>query len=211
MMHYTTAYRLVKEDETLVFDSEKSACEYLGVSRCCVAGCYRRKVKCKGFTVEKIGITTHHSTNTRLYKVWCGMMERCYRVKHKHYKDYGGRGIEGCSQWKEFEPFRRWAISNGYSDTLTFDRINVNANYEPSNCRRATVKEQMSNKRTNHWVDANGEKMTITQCSEKYGIPKSTVRWRVANGRDVVTGAKMDAPTQKSVDNALEALDEVEE
>jgi hypothetical protein len=123
------------------------------------------------------------------------MIERCYREKHPHYKNYGGRGIAVCDEWqgeRGFYRFNEWAMANGYADNLTIDRIDNNGNYEPNNCRWITIKEQMSNKRTNHWVNANGERLTVTQCSERYGIPKSTIRWRADRNRDVITGARMD-------------------
>ena len=122
------------------------------------------------------------------------MHERCERVKHTHFKSYGDRGISVCKDWSGdngFENFRAWALANGYSEQLTIDRIDNEGNYSPSNCRWATMKEQQNNKRTNHFVNARGILMTISQCSEKYGIPKSTVRWRDDHYRDVITGAKM--------------------
>lgn len=194
MKNYTTAYRLTNERESITFESEKDACKYLGVAKCSVASCYRRNRRCKGYTIERIGITTHHRTGTRLFKIWGGMIERCYREKHPHYKSYGGRGIAVCDEWQGeqgFYRFSEWATANGYADNLTIDRINNDGNYEPNNCRWITIKEQMSNKRTNHWVNVNGERLTITQCSEQYGIPKSTVRWRADHNRDILTGAKM--------------------
>ena len=120
------------------------------------------------------------------------MIARCEYLKHPHYKNYGGRGISVCEEWHDYEKFRAWAIKNGYSDNLTIDRIDNDGNYEPSNCRFITIKEQMSNKRSNHWIVYGGEHLTVSQLSEKYGIPKSTVRWRLEHLRDVLTGAKMD-------------------
>lgn len=90
----------------------------------------------------------HGMRNTRLYSVWHGMKERCYNTKHKHFKDYGGRGITICDKWKnDFNAFAQWALSHGYADNLTIDRIDVNGNYEPSNCRFITNAEQQKNKR----------------------------------------------------------------
>lgn len=203
MRHCTTEYRLISGDEVKTFLSEKEACDYLSVSKCSVASCYRRGTKCKGYKVERIGITTHHATGTRLFKIWGSMLERCNRKKHPQYMNYGGRGISVCDQWngmQGFYNFREWALENGYDETLTIDRINVNGDYSPENCRWATVKEQMNNKRNNHLVNANGEVMTATQCSELYGIPKSTVRWRSEHGRNVVTGARMDGGVNDAAD-----------
>ena len=71
MTHTTTAYILRKDEEQLEFSSEKDACEFLGVKQCSVASCCRRKRKCRGYTIERVGSTTHQATNTRLFKIWC--------------------------------------------------------------------------------------------------------------------------------------------
>lgn len=192
MQHFTRIYRLRKGDEELVFQSEKAAGEYLGVGRCTVASCYRRNAKCKGYIVERGEATTHHSTKTRLYKIWDGMRGRCKRETHKHFKDYGGRGVSICTEWESFDIFKEWAIANGYTDGLTLDRIDCNGNYEPKNCRWATMKEQARNKRNNHRVTVEGRTMTLSECVEQYSIPKSTIRWRERHNRDIITGARMD-------------------
>lgn len=97
---------------------------------------------------SKVGNVKHGLHDTRLYRIYCGMKTRCYNPKVLHYKNYGGRGISICDEWlNSFKDFYDWAMANGYSDELSIDRINVNGNYEPSNCRWATNLEQARNKR----------------------------------------------------------------
>lgn len=90
----------------------------------------------------------HKQSSTRLHQIWCHMKTRCFCTTSSVFKYYGGRGIAVCDEWaNRFEVFRDWANANGYTDELEIDRIDVNGNYEPSNCRWATRTQQMANTR----------------------------------------------------------------
>ena len=108
------------------------------------------------------------------------MKKRCYNPKDKRFKNYGGRGIKVCDEWSNsFEAFYDWAMSNGYSEKLTIDRIDVNGDYFPENCRWATVKEQQRNTTRNHHVTAFGKTMTIAEWSEHTGISPGVIKDRL--------------------------------
>ena len=129
--------------------------------------------------------TKHGESKTRLYNIWRSMLSRCMWENPYYYDRYGGRGISVCEKWMEYEPFRDWALSNGYSDNLSIDRIDVNGDYCPENCRWADRKVQGNNKRNNVYLEHNGEKKTIAQWADATGILPCTIWRRLKSGWSV--------------------------
>ena len=132
-----------------------------------------------------------------LYSIWNTMKHRCYNPKHHKYINYGSRGIKVCKEWeKQFEPFLNWAINNGYQKGLTIDRIDVNGNYEPSNCRWVTHTIQARNKTNNRIVEYKGSKKCLAQWCDELKIPYDTVRARIYLGWTI--DKAFETPTSRS-------------
>lgn len=123
--------------------------------------------------------TRHGETHTKLHRTWVNMRYRCNNPNCWQYKDYGGRGISVCEDWELYEAFRDWAIASGYSDDLSIDRIDVDGNYEPSNCRWVGMKTQSNNTRRNHVLTYNNQTHTIQEWSEITGINWTTIKARI--------------------------------
>ena len=130
--------------------------------------------------------TTHGGTGTRLYKIWTGIRERCYSLKSMNYQNYGGRGITVCYEWRDnFQAFLDWSMSTGYRDNLSIDRIDNSKGYAPDNCRWATMKEQANNRRNTVFIKYKGELRPLMSVSDFTGVKRSTLRYRIAQGRAV--------------------------
>ena len=134
-------------------------------------GCYRKECEIKNLSQFWGKPKTHGLSKTRIYQIWADMKDRCNNKNNSAYKDYGGRGIKVCKKWlTDFTSFHTWAIDNGYSDNLTIDRINVDGNYEPNNCRWSNWQEQANNRRTSRKIIIYGEIKTAYEFEKQYGI-----------------------------------------
>ena len=122
--------------------------------------------------------TIHGMSGTRLHYIWASMKVRCSRKGSHDYQNYGARGIRVCDDWLNFIPFMDWALSNGYSETLMIDRIDVNKNYEPSNCRWVTNQKQQNNKRNNVTLTYNGQTKNMSEWARFTGLPYSVIKGR---------------------------------
>lgn len=165
-------------------------------------GCYGLEVSVS----HTPSFSTHKESRSRLYRVWIGMKGRCNNCKNKAYSYYGGRGIKVCQDWDEsYALFRDWALANGYQENLTIDRIDVNGNYCPENCRWVSMKVQMNNTRANRRITLNGETKTMAEWSESTGLSYETIRNRTIKGKPADEVLQMPKAGREKCGNKNEA------
>lgn len=131
------------------------------------------------------GHTTHGLGKPPLYSHWVNMKTRCLNKNNAKYKIYGGRGITICEEWLDFKNFHDWAMSNGFIDGLTLERIDVNGNYCPENCTWIPMVEQAKNKRTCTYLIHNGMRDTVAGWTKRMGYGRETIRERLKRGWSV--------------------------
>lgn len=143
-----------------------------GMTKSC--GCLNREMCIKM-------ATTHGQWNHPLFKTWEGMVARCTQSQNKDWLRYGGRGIKVCDSWLE-SPEKFFEDMGTRPHRASLDRIDVNGNYEPGNCRWATTMEQGSNKRSNSFFNIGGELLHLAEVSRRYNIAEATFSRRIKTG-----------------------------
>ena len=141
-------------------------------------GCYGKEQRLKANT-------KHGLSGTRIKRIYYNMLSRCYNENFPKFKNHGGRGIKVCDEWlgeNGFINFVNWAMSNGYDEKLTLDRINNDGDYSPDNCRWANEEIQHKNRRITLYIEYNGEKKTVQEWSKELGISKNTIYGRYFRG-----------------------------
>lgn len=143
------------------------------------------------FITEKKGVNNPNYKDgrkgTRLYRVYNAMKTRCYNPRSKSFNRYGARGIKICDEWlTDFSAFCSWALSHGYKDKLTIERLDVNGDYSPNNCTWADCVVQANNRRSNRLIEYKGKVKNIKQWSNFFRINEKTVRDRLRRGWDPI-------------------------
>jgi len=133
------------------------------------------------------GITDNYG-KSRIYHIYHGMIQRCFNKNDYHYADYGNRGIYVCDEWlgkDGFFYFYKWAMNNGYNDSLSIDRIDNNAGYSPNNCRWTIQKVQANNRRNSKRYPFNGKEMTVMEIGKINNVNPERLRYRLNKGMSV--------------------------
>ena len=123
-------------------------------------------------------------THKRIQRIWWCMMQRCYKPKSRSYKWYGAKGITVCDEWKDFKAFEAWALSAGYENNLSIERIDNSKGYSPDNCKWIPLCEQSKHRTNNHYITMNGETKTLSDWSRHLNIKKTTLSLRLIRGWD---------------------------
>ncbi|MEN1936018.1 hypothetical protein AAIE21_10425 [Paenibacillus sp. 102] len=158
----------------------------------------KKSCGCLAKKSRKLGNKTHglKNVNKRLYTTWKNMKSRCLNEKNKSYQYYGGKGVTICGDWLSYENFYNWAITNGYKDDLTLDRIDNHGNYDAENCRWVDRKTQTRNRDITVKVLFRGKEVPITELAEKYGVDYLLIKARHYRGfknDELIKGRKKQA------------------
>lgn len=138
----------------------------------------------------------HGMHKTRLYRIWQGIRDRCENGRKEKHRHYFGRGIVVCDEWQDFASFAEWSESSGYSDRLEIDRIDNDGNYEPTNCRWVTRRQQCNNRRITKYVTAFGETKPLAdwsrdiRCKVSYNVLNARIRLGVMTPEEAIETPK---------------------
>lgn len=138
-------------------------------------GCYRNKCSSERMHAR----ATHGLGGTKIYGVWKCMIDRCQNPNNKSYKNYGGKGVDVCSEWQDVNVFVEWALMSGYKDGLTLERVNNNQGYYPDNCIWADRYVQNNHTSRNHLLTYMGRTQTMAQWSRELGLSYSAIKTRI--------------------------------
>lgn len=139
--------------------------------KCCSKKCRDESLKAKpNYAKRKYKFLDTIAIENPIYKKWRWIKNRLFMPSCDRYKNYAERGITICKEWLDFENFYYWAINNGYKDGLSIERIDVNGNYEPSNCIWIPMEEQAKNRTTSIWEYYKGKKMILTDIAREEGV-----------------------------------------
>lgn len=148
------------------------------LTKICSCGCVKKKQDNINLHITNPHNLTYHPA----YRIWQAMLNRCYSEINEHYKDYGKRGITVCEEWKDVRNFCKWADKTNFKNNLTIERIDVNGNYCPENCKWIPMKEQAWNRRDTIYVLINGEKVPLARTARENGIEPKLAYGRFKRG-----------------------------
>lgn len=179
-------FTVLRQSETKKYQNIGWACQCDCGTIKIMSGSELRQRKATGCRCN-LKMIRHYTSRTRLYRIHVDMIRRCTQPQNKSYKYYGARGIKVCNEWlgnEGYIRFRDWALKNGYKDNLTIDRINVDSDYSPQNCRWVTTKVQNNNTRANKLLSLGEETHNVAEWAEILGIKRETIGSRLMRGWD---------------------------
>lgn len=169
----------------------KCKCECMNVCYVTTSNLKNGRTNSCGCLKKEGNHKTHRKSNTRLYKIWRNMKDRCYNPNNPNYRFYGLEGKTVCDEWlHDFQVFYDWAMAHGYRDDLTIDRIDGTKGYFPDNCRWATRADQVNNRRNNRIIEYKGKRQTAKQLAIELEMNYTTLCYRLNRGCDIVAKTK---------------------
>lgn len=186
---------------------ERNSLRSMNTSSC---GCIKKEMLIKR-NKETGSLHGDSKKYKRLHNSWSGMLNRCEHTNNKNYNLYGGRGIQVCAEWHEWENFKNWSLTHGYKDGLTIDRINRNGNYEPSNCRWVTMDIQANNKSNNKYITYQGRTQSLADWCRELNLDYFRTKARI-NACNMTPEQAFELPkyyTQKECNNKVSKRNEI--